>query len=90
MAWAAYNDRQVHRYDLADHNPVEQVTQRRQTQLSGRRESRLLRQLEVGRDMHVPECRKLRHDTRLKPFEEFLREARKGAARVRIADVGGE
>jgi hypothetical protein len=40
--------------------------------------------------MHALDRRELRHALRREPIEEIRRGARIGAARVRIADIGGE
>ena len=46
--------------------------------------------LDIGGDMHALDRRKLPYSSRGKPVEEFHGRARIGAARVRIADIGGE
>jgi hypothetical protein len=55
-----------------------------------RRRSRVLQLLDIGGDMHALDGRELRHVMRRQPVEEFMRSASIGAARVRVADVGGE
>ena len=85
VARPAHGGGRVGRHDLADHHPIEQVAQRGQAQLRGRRGSRALQLLDVGGDMHALDRRELRDAVRLKPIEEFRRRARIGAARVRVA-----
>ena len=46
--------------------------------------------LDIGGDMHALDRRELSYPSRGKPIEEFDGGARIGAARVRIADIGGE
>ncbi len=45
---------------------------------------------DIGGDMHALDRGKLPYPSRGKPVEEFFRRPRIGAARVRIADIGGE
>ena len=90
MARPAHGRGRIGRHDLAEHHPIEQVTQRGQAQLRGRRGSRALQLLDVGGDMHALDRRELRDALRLKPVEEFRRRARIGATRVRIPDLGCE
>ena len=90
MARPAHGGGRIGRHDLADHHPIEQVTQRGQAQLRGRRGSRSAQLLDVGRDMHALDRRELRDAFRRKPIEEFRRGARIGAARVRVPDLRGE
>jgi hypothetical protein len=66
------------------------MPQRRQAQLGGRRGSRLLQLLDIGGDMHALDGGDVGDAARLQPVEEFMRGARIGAARVRIADIYGE
>ena len=84
MAWPAHGGGRIGRHDLADHHPIEQVTQRGQPELCGRRGSRSAQLLDVGGDMHALDRRELCNARRLKPIEEFRRGARIGAARVRV------
>ena len=90
MARPAHGGGGIDRHDLADDQPVEQMPQRRQAQLRGRRGSRLLQLLDIGGDMHALDGGDARDAARLQPIEEFDGGARIGAARVRIADIGGE
>ena len=90
MARPAHGAGGIGRHDLADHHPIEQMPQGGEAQLRGRRGARLLQLLDIGGDMHALDRRELRHAARLKPVEEFHGRARIGAARVRVADVGGE
>ena len=87
MARPAHGGGGIHRHDLADDQPIEQMPQRRQAQLRGRRGSRFLQLLDIGGDMHALDRRDARDAARLKPIEEFDGGARIGAARVRIADI---
>ena len=90
MLGAAHARRWIGRDNLADDKPIEKMAQRRQAQLRGRRGSRLPQLLNIGGDMHALDGGDVRDAARLQPIEEFYRRARIGAARVRIADVGGE
>ena len=53
MARPAHGGGGINRHDLADDKPVEQMPQRRQAQLRGRRGARLLQLLDIGGDMHA-------------------------------------
>src|ERR1019366_8091179 len=66
------------------------MAQRRQAQLCRWRGSRLGKLLDIGGDMHALDRRKLPYPSRGEPVEKFHGGARIGAARVRIADIGGE
>jgi hypothetical protein len=83
--------RRVGRHDLADHHLSEQVTQGGQTQLGGRRGSRPLQLLDVGRDMYALDRREPHHANRLKPIEEFRgdvpRNVEKGGAALLALSV---
>src|SRR6202030_1805955 len=80
----------IGRHYLADDHPVEQVTQGSEAQLRGRRRSRSLQLLDVGRDMHALDRRDLRDALGLKPIKEFRRRSHTSAAGVRVSDLGGE
>jgi hypothetical protein len=54
MARAAHGAGGIDRHDLADHHPVEQMTQNGEAQLRGWRGSRLLQLLDIGGNMDVP------------------------------------
>ena len=82
VARPAHGGGRIGRHDLAYHHPIEQVTQRGQAQLRGRRGSRTLQLLDVGRDMHALDRRDLRDALRLKPVEEFRRRARKDLVQI--------
>jgi hypothetical protein len=75
---------------MRDHHPVEQMTQGGEAQFRGRGSARLLQLLDIGGNMDALDDRKLPRAARLKPVEEFDGRARIGAARMRIANVGGE
>ena len=66
------------------------MTQSGKTKLRGRRGSRALQFLDVGRDVNALDVRELRHAFGREPIEKLRRRARIGPARVRVADVGGE
>ena len=61
-----------------------------EAQLRGWCGSRLLQLLDIGGDVDALDRREPRHAARRKPVEEFHGRARIGAARVRVANVGGE
>ena len=61
-----------------------------EAQFRGRRGARLLKLLDIGGDVHALDGGEMRDAARMKPVEEFDRRARIGAARVRVANVGGE
>jgi hypothetical protein len=90
MARPAHGARGIDRHDLANHHPIEQMTQGGEAQLRGRRGARLLQLLDIGGNIDALDGRELRHAARLKPVEEVQSRARVGAARVRVANVGGE
>jgi len=66
------------------------MTQRGQAQLCGRRGSSAVQLLDVGRDVNALDVGELRHALRREPVEKLRRRARVGAARVRVANLGGE
>ena len=72
MARPAHGGGRVGRHDLADHHPIEQMPQRRQAQLRGRRGTRLVKLLDIGGDMHAFDRRELRDAVRLKPIEKLV------------------
>ena len=86
----AHGRGRIHRDDLARHQPVEQMTDRGEALLDGRRGSFAAKLLDVGRDvqrLHVGD----RGDAgALAPGQKFPRRLGVGAARVLVADVGGE
>jgi hypothetical protein len=90
MTRPAHGGRRIDQHDLADHHPVEQMAQGGEAQFRGRSGTRLLQLLDIGGDMHALDCRDLRHAASREPVEEFQSRARIGAARVRVANVGGE
>jgi hypothetical protein len=85
-----WRGRRIDRHDLADHHPVEQMAQGGEAQFCGRRGARLLQLLDVAGDVDALNRCEPRHAARRQPVEEFDRRARVGAARVRIAKIGGE
>ena len=80
----------IDRHDLAGDQPVEQVAQRGEPLLHGRRgvASRLL--LDPGRDMQRLDGGDAGHGRLGAPRQEIRHGAAIGAARVRVADGGGE
>ena len=80
----------VHRHDLARHKPVEQMADRGEALLDRRRGALAAELLDVGGDvqrLHVGD----RGDAgAFAPGQEFPRRLRVGAARVPVADLGGE
>ena len=90
MARPAQGGGRIGRYELADDHRIEQVAQRSKAKLRGRRGSRSLELLDIGRAMHALDRRDLRHAARRKPMEESRRRSHIGAARVRIPDLRGE
>ena len=86
----AHGGGRIGRHDLAYHHPVEQVPQRGQAQLRGRCGSLTGQFLDVGRDMNARDLVELRHALRRQPVEKLLGRACVGAARVRVANLGGE
>ncbi len=80
----------IGRHGLACHHPVEQMLQRSRAELRGRRGSRAAQFLDVGRDVNARDVGELRHALGRKPIEKLRRGPRIGAARMRVANVGGE
>ena len=64
MTRPAHGGGGIHRHDLANDKPVEQMAQRRQAQLRGRRGARLGKLLDIGGDMHALDRRKLSYPSR--------------------------
>ena len=84
------DDGRIHRHDLARHKPVEQMPDRGEALLDGRRGSLAAKLLDVGGDVQRLHVGDRRDAGALAPGQEFPRRLRVGAARVRVADVGGE
>ena len=90
MARAAHRGGRVDRHHLAGHQPVEQVADRGQALLDGRRGELARLRLDPGRDVQRPHGGERRHAMALAPGEEVAHGAAVGPARVRVADRGGE
>ena len=90
VARAAHRGGRVDRHHLAGHQPVEQVADRGQALLDGRRGELARLRLDPGRDVQRPHGSERRHAMRLAPGEELGHGAAVGAAGVRVADRGGE
>ena len=73
VARPAHGGGGIGRHDLAYHHPIEQVAQRGEAQLRGRRGSRALQLLDVGRDMNALDVRELRDAFRREPVEKLRR-----------------
>ena len=86
----AHGSGRIHRHDLARHQPVEQVTDRGEALFDGRRGSLTAELLDVGRDMQRPHVDDRGDAGALAPGQKFPRRLRIGAARILVADVGGE
>jgi hypothetical protein len=90
MLGAAHRRRRIHRHHLADHQPVEQVAQRRQVALGGGRAAGRRQLLNVAGDVEAGDLAELADTALLAPGEEGRHVLQVGAPGVRIPDVGGE
>ena len=90
MRRPAHGSGRIYRDNLTRHKPVEQMPDRGEALFDGRRGSFAAKLLDIGGDvqrLHVVD----RGDAgALAPGQKFPRRLRIGAARVLIADVGGE
>ncbi len=77
-------------HDLADHEPVEQTANCGKAKLRGRGGARAAQGLDVGGDVQRLYGRDRDDSVPLTPGEEFTYSAGVGAARVSVADRGGE
>jgi hypothetical protein len=90
MPGPAYRSGRVDRHDLAGDEPVEQVTDRGEPLLHTRRRELARASLDPGGDVHRLDGGDRRHASARAPGQKFVRGARVGPPRVRVADVGGE
>jgi len=90
VARPAHGGGGISRHDLACHHPIEQMFQRGQAQLRGRRGSRAVQFLDVGGDVNALDVGKLRHALRGEPIEKLRRCPRISPARVRVPDLRRE
>jgi hypothetical protein len=74
-------------HDLTGHEPIEQVTKRREMLLDGRRRVRGRLQLDPARDMQRPYGGNRRHAGAGTPREKVTDSVRIGPPRVRVANV---
>jgi hypothetical protein len=80
----------VDRYDLAGHQPIEQVADRGEPLLDTRRGKLACAGLDPGGDMHRLDGADRRDAGGRAPGKEVIGGARIGPARVRVADVRRE
>jgi hypothetical protein len=81
---------QVDRHHLAGHQPVEQMTDRSEPLLDARRGELARADLDPGGDVHRLHGRDRWHAGGGAPGQKFLSGPGVGAARVRVANLGGE
>ena len=80
----------IHGHDLTHHQPVKQMADGGEPLLHGGRGSFAAKLFDVGRDVQRQHAVDRRDAAALAPCQEFPRRLRVGAARVDVADVGGE
>jgi hypothetical protein len=85
----AHRRGRIVRHDLADDQPVEQHADRRELLLDRRRRDLDLQLLYISGDVVRPDRRR-RQTAVFAPGEKPVARSGIGAARVRVADVGGE
>ncbi len=90
MRRAAHRSRGIDGHHLARHQPVEQVADRGQAQLDGRRRKFARLPLDPGRHMQRLHRRDRRHAMLVAPGQEVGHSAAVGPPRVRVADGGRE
>ena len=90
MLRAAHRGGRIDRHDLAGHQPIEQVADRGELLLDGRRRHLAGLRLDPGRDVQRRDLRQRRHAGVGAPGQKLRDGAAVGAPRVRVADVGGE
>jgi hypothetical protein len=86
----AHRRGRVHRHDLAGDEPIEQMTDRGEPLLDARRRELARAGLDPGADVHRLDGGDRRHAGARTPGQKFIGGTGIGAARVRVADVGGE
>src|SRR5438552_6505734 len=90
MSWPTHRMRGVDRYHLAVDKPIEQVAQRGQPLLDGRRGQFARSRLNPSCNMDRLDAGDRRDASVAAPGQEFRRGAVVGSPRVRVADVGRE
>jgi len=90
LARPAHRACRVDRHDLAGDEPIKEMTDRSKPLLDARGRELACRSFDPCCDVHRLHAGDRRHPRARAPRQKFIGRAGVGAARVRVADVGGE